>query len=81
VKQCLLILFYQQILFFYLKETPMKSAISIISNPSLNPSLNQTLTAFLTPKAVAEVRRFHQSLPLYQPTPLLSLPELAPWDR
>jgi len=55
----------------------MKSAISIISNPSLNPSLNQTLTAFLTPKAVAEVRRFHQSLPLYQPTPLLSLPELA----
>lgn len=51
----------------------MKAPLTIIPGTSLG----QALSPILSPTAVADVRRFHQSLPLYQPTPLISLPRLA----
>ncbi|OXS25703.1 MAG: diaminopropionate ammonia-lyase [Acetobacterium sp. MES1] len=51
----------------------MQSPISIIPGQSLG----QPITSTLAPAAVAAVSRFHQSLPNYQPTPLVSLPALA----
>lgn len=55
----------------------MKSPITIIADPSRSLNINPDLTPILSPAAVADVRRFHQSLPRYQPTPLVSLPGLA----
>ena len=63
----------------------MKSPITIIpgSAPSqslannLANNLNKSLPPMLSPAALADVRHFHQSLPHYQPTPLLALPDLA----
>jgi diaminopropionate ammonia-lyase len=55
----------------------MKSQIAIIPSPTDHQNTNPDLTPLLAPAAVAAVRRFHQSLPDYQPTPLVSLPGLA----
>lgn len=51
----------------------MKPPITIIPGTSQG----QAITPLLAPAAVAAVRRFHQSLPGYQPTPLVSLAGLA----
>ncbi|WP_373484570.1 diaminopropionate ammonia-lyase [Acetobacterium sp.] len=51
----------------------MKPPITIIPGAAQG----QAVTPLLAPAAVAAVRRFHQSLPDYQPTPLVSLPGLA----
>ncbi|WP_303870231.1 diaminopropionate ammonia-lyase [Acetobacterium wieringae] len=51
----------------------MQSPISIIPGQSQG----QPITPALAPDSVAAVLRFHQSLPDYQPTPLVALPELA----
>ncbi|OFV70433.1 hypothetical protein [Acetobacterium wieringae] len=51
----------------------MKSPITMIPGQSQG----QPITPLLAPTAVAAVRRFHQSLPDYQPTPLVSLPGLG----
>lgn len=55
----------------------MKSSIAIIADRSRSHNINPDLTPILAPAAVTAVRRFHQSLPRYQPTPLVSLPGLA----
>ncbi|PKM74954.1 MAG: diaminopropionate ammonia-lyase [Firmicutes bacterium HGW-Firmicutes-17] len=55
----------------------MKSPIAIIPHPSQSQNINPDLTPILSPAAVADVRRFHVSLPMYQPTPLIALPGLA----
>jgi diaminopropionate ammonia-lyase len=51
----------------------MKPPITIIPGTSQG----QALPPLLAPAAVVAVRRFHQSLPGYQPTPLVALPGLA----
>ena len=55
----------------------MKSPIALITSPADHQNPNRSVTPHLAPAAVAAVRRFHQSLPGYQPTPLVALPELA----
>lgn len=55
----------------------MNSPITIISGVGRNPITDPEPTPVLSPSAVAAVRRFHQSLPQYQPTPLMALPDLA----
>lgn len=55
----------------------MKSPIAIIPSSTDHQNTKPALTPMLAPAAVAAVRRFHQSLPDYQPTPLVSLPGLA----
>ncbi len=55
----------------------MKPPITIIPGTSQSHHFDQSLTPMLSPSAVAAVRRFHQSLPQYQPTPLTALPNLA----
>ena len=55
----------------------MKSPIAMIPNPTDHQNTKPELTPLLAPAAVAAVRHFHQSLPQYQPTPLVSLPGLA----
>lgn len=48
-----------------------------ISCNAANSSLDPEALSFADPEVAAEVLRFHQSLPGYQPTPLVSLPALA----
>ncbi|WP_373485892.1 diaminopropionate ammonia-lyase [Acetobacterium malicum] len=55
----------------------MKSPIAIIPSLTDHQNIKPDLSSLLAPATVAAVRRFHQSLPDYQPTPLVSLPGLA----
>lgn len=55
----------------------MKSPIAIIPSQTDHQNIKPDLTPLLAPATVAAVRRFHQSLPDYQPTPLVWLPGLA----
>lgn len=51
----------------------MDSHISIIPGKRVS----QELTPLLAPTSVADVHNFHQSMPMYQKTPLIELPDLA----
>ncbi len=55
----------------------MKSPITIIPGLGRSHHFDQGLASMLSPSTVVMVRRFHQSLPQYQPTPLIALPDLA----
>lgn len=51
----------------------MTADISII----LGQKHSQKIPDWLSPQATASAHKFHQSMPMYKPTPLVSLPELA----
>lgn len=52
--------------------------LNLFFNPrARQPSPDAPDTAFAAPEAIEHVRRFHHTLPAYQPTPLVALDQLA----
>jgi len=52
--------------------------LNLFSNPrARHPSPDAPDTTFAFPEVVQAVRRFHRSMPAYQPTPLVALEQLA----
>ncbi len=60
-----------------MKNNKLKGIKLFSNNDSRKQASGKTSTEFMSREIIGKVRKFHQSFPKYQPTPLHSLPKLA----